>query len=54
MLNDLSNIFTLLGVCFAVVVYLLWTRDYTLQRSDECALALLKKVKRLHLNIDSI
>lgn len=51
-LSILSNIFTVLGVIFAVLIYFLWQRDYGIEQAHEYALTLLKKVKCLHLEIE--
>lgn len=51
-LSVLSNLFTIIGVIFALIIYFLWRRDYGIQHAHEYALTLLKKMKYLHLEID--
>ncbi len=51
-LSGLSNLFTIIGVIFAIIIYFLWRKDYGIQHAHEYTLALLKKMKYLHLEID--
>ena len=53
-LNGAADLFTIIGVIFAIVVYFLWKYDYRLQKAHEYALSLLKKFKYLHVEIESM
>lgn len=52
--NGVTDLFTIIGVIFAIVVYFLWKYDYRLQKAHEYALSLLKKFKYLHVEIESM
>lgn len=53
-LNGVADLFTIIGVIFAIIIYFLWKYDYRLQKSHEYAISLLKKFKYLHLEIESM
>lgn len=53
-LSNLSNTCTIVGLGIAVIAYFSWKKEYKLKASHEYAVALLKKVKQLHLEIQII
>lgn len=53
-LSDVTNIITIIGVVFAIFAYFWWKRDYKQQKSHEYALTLMKKIKELHMDIESL
>lgn len=48
----LGNVFTIVGVIIAVLIYCFWKKDYKVQHAHTFALDLLKKMKCLHLEIE--
>jgi len=53
-ISVVADVFTIIGVIFAIGIYLRWKHNYKLQKSHEYALFLLKKIKHLHLEIESL
>lgn len=52
LLNTLTDVFTIVGVIFAITIYFFWKRDYKSQKSHEYALELMRKIRHLHLEVE--
>lgn len=51
-LDKITDIFTIIGVIFAVFIYFLWKKDYRSQKANEYSLQMLAMIKKLHLDIE--
>lgn len=53
-LEKITDIFTIIGVISAILIYFFWKKDYRAQKANEYSLHLLEKIKKLHLDIESL